>query len=150
MAKPITYDPPPPPPIDTAADELADLLQTLHESGTLRALNGLFGQFEQVSEVIAKGLDSEGGRNGLSNLFQLVKFLGELDADHVEVFLKGTEKGLAAGRARLQHGEAPSLLGLFTLLRDEDTRRGLAAVLTLLQSLGEHMKRNKPLLPGEK
>jgi uncharacterized protein YjgD (DUF1641 family) len=137
MAKPLNHTPTPVA-TDTAHDELQDLLETLHTSGTLRVLNGLFGQFEDVSIIAAQQLDTPGGRNGLSNILLLLQLLGSLDADHVEDFLKATEQGLGAARERI-NGDAPSLLGLVGALKDEDVRRGLAALLTFLKVLGRSL-----------
>lgn len=147
MARPISYAPPPAPVEDTPHEALERLLQTLHESGTLRLLDGLVGQAQDVGAVLAGRLDTPGGRNALSTLLLLVQALGRLEPDHVQAFLTGTEKGLAAAHASFKT-DPPGLLQLFGVLKHEDTRRGLHALLVLLQTLGNHL--HDPRLPAQR
>ena len=137
MAKPLTYDPPPIPQ-DTAQDDLERLLQTLHERGVLRLLNGLVGQSDDVLGVALAQLDSKGGKNALVTFSLLIKVLIETDPETAQSLLTGTQKGLVAAQASL-HGEPPSRLALLGKLNDREVRRGLYAVLSLLGGLGKHL-----------
>ena len=137
MAKPLTYTPLPVPQ-DTAQDDLERLLQTLHERGALRLLNGLVGQYDGVLSVMLGQLESQKGENALGTLTVLLKALTETDADAAQAFLTGTHKGLAAAQESLQH-DPPSQLALLGKLGDHEVRRGLYAVLSLLEGLGKHL-----------
>ena len=98
MAQPLAYDLPPAPPGEqafTAADDLARLLETLHTSGTLRVLNGLVSQFQEVMAVVLDGLNTDEGRNGLANLLVLAKLLGRIDADGLDRFVAALDRALA-------------------------------------------------------
>lgn len=137
MAKPLTYSPMPYPQ-DTAQDDLKRLLETLHEGGVLRLLNGLIGQKDGVLKVALDQFDSEGGRNALATLTVLVKALTETNPDEAQDVWDGMKRGLTEAQATLRH-EPPSLLTLLGKLGDPDVRRGLAAALSLLGGLGAYL-----------
>lgn len=137
MAKPLTYTPLPVPQ-DTAQDDLERLLQTLHERGVLRLLNGLIGQSDGVLSVALGQLESKRGENALGTLTVLLKALTETDSDAAQAFLTGTQKGLAAAQESLTD-EPPSRLALLGKLNDPEVRRGLYAALSLLEGLGRHL-----------
>jgi uncharacterized protein YjgD (DUF1641 family) len=143
MAQPLDYTPPTYPPGQeafTAADDLARLVETLHESGTLRLLNGLFARFEDVTAVLLKGLDTDEGRRGLANLLLLGKLLGRLDPDGLDRFIAALDRGLEAAALRLDvEDDPPGPLRTLGRLRDPDVRRGLDAVLALLGALGAEL-----------
>lgn len=141
MAKPLPYDVPPAPAEETAYEKLDELLHTLHRAGVLRVLDGFFGQLDEVSAVALDRLDTEEGRNALSNGLILVKTLTEWDPDRTQAFADGFEKGLAAAQQRIIAEKKPGLLSLAALLGDADVQRGLAAVLALLKALGQHLNR---------
>ncbi|MGI9174680.1 MAG: DUF1641 domain-containing protein [Rhodothermales bacterium] len=148
MAKPIDFDYPPGPPGQdafTAEDDLARLLQTLHTSGTLRVLNGLLAQFQDVMAVVLKGLNSDEGRAGLANLLTLTKLLGRIDADGLDRFVTGLERALEDTGERLaDQDDAPGSLAVLKKLRDPDVRRGLDATLTLVGTLGRQLHDPQP------
>ncbi len=147
MAKPLTYTPTPVPQ-DTARDDLERLLQTLHERGVLRLLNGLVGQSDGVLSVALGQLESQKGENALGTLTVLLKALTETDADAAQAFLTGTQKGLAAAHESLHH-DPPSQLALLGKLNDPGVRRGLYAVLSLLEGLGRHLHEQAAQLPPD-
>jgi uncharacterized protein YjgD (DUF1641 family) len=148
MAQPLAYDLPPAPPGEqafTAADDLARLLETLHTSGTLRALNGLLAQFQDVMAVVLSGLNTDEGRNGLANLLVLAKLLGRIEADGLDRFVAALDRALdAAGERIADTDEAPGSLSVLRKLRDPEVRRGLDAALTLLGTLGSQLHDPQP------
>ncbi|OZC03955.1 DUF1641 domain-containing protein [Rubricoccus marinus] len=148
MASPITYDYPPGPPGQqtfTAADDLARLLETLHTSGTLRTLNGLLAQLQDVMAVVLDGLNTDEGRNGIANLLVLAKLLGRIDADGLDRFVVALDRGLEAAGERLEEkDDAPGSLTVLKKLRQPEVRRGLDAALTLLGTLGTQLSDPQP------
>lgn len=148
MAAPLSYTPPPNPPGQdafTAADDVARLVETLHASGTLRVLNGLFARFSDVMAVVLTGLDTDAGRTSLANAMTLGKLLGKLDADGLDRFVAALERALDAAGERLEEtGDAPGTLATLKKLRDPDVRRGLDAALTLLGTLGAQLHSPQP------
>ncbi len=143
MADPLGYTRSAPAPgVDafTAQDDLARLLTTLHESGTLRVLNGLLAQFAEVNAVVLKHLDTEEGTNGLSNLLILLRVLGNIDADGTDRFARALTDGVEKASARLgRRDEPPTLLQLAVKLRSPEVRRGLDAALTLVGTVGARL-----------
>lgn len=143
MAQPLDYDYPPGPAGQatfTAADDLARLLETLHTSGTLRVLNGLLAQFQDVMAVVLDGLNTDEGRAGLANLLTLAKLLGHIDADGLDRFVAALDRALAAAGARLEEeDDAPGTLSVLGKLRQPEVRRGLDAALTLVGTLGTQL-----------
>jgi uncharacterized protein YjgD (DUF1641 family) len=148
MAAPIDFAPPrhaPGQDAFTAYDDLDRLVQTLHTSGTLRLLNGFVAEFSGVMKVVLDGLDTEGGRNGLSNLLVLVKLLGKIEPDGLDRFVNGLDQALEAAGERLDAGDdAPGSLSVLKKLREPEVRRGLDAALTLLGTLGAQLHDPQP------
>ena len=130
----------------TTAAELARLLDTLHESGALRVLNGLLAQVQDVSAAAAlDGLGTDEAQNGLANLLVLAKTFGRLDADGVDRFVSALVHAVSVAGQRLEaKDKAPGTLAVLTKLRRPDVRRGLDATLTLLGALGSQLHDPRP------
>lgn len=148
MASPIDYTYPPGVPGQqtfTAQDDVARLVETLHASGTLRVLNGLLAQFQDVMAVVLDGLDTDAGRNGLSNLLILIKLLGHIEADGMDRFAAALNRGLeAAGQRVVEQDEAPGTFKTLKQLNDPDVLRGLDALLTFLGTFGAQLHAPQP------
>lgn len=143
MAKPLTYRPTPVS-TDTAQDELNRLLETFHERGVLRLLTNLSAQSHDVAEVALKQLDTPGGKKLIDNLVILLKTLSELDSGALSSLLLGVDKGVKAAVETLEERDKPkNAFALLGKLNDPDTRRGLNALLTLVQTLGHHLGENE-------
>jgi len=141
MAQPIDFAPSvqAAPGAFSAEEDLARLVETLHASGTLRVLNGLFGRFDAVSAIALSGLDTPEGRRGVANVLLLGKLLGGIDSDALDRFVTALNRGLAAAGKRLDADTPPGTVATLGRLRDRDVRRGLDAVLTLLGTLGAEL-----------
>lgn len=139
MAKPLRYIPEPVP-TDTAQDELQGLLETLHERGVLRLLTNLTAESHGVAQVALEQLDSLKGQNMLGNLTVLLTFLSEMDDEALGKILTGVGRGVNAASQSQTKRETPGTFGLVKELNDPDVRRGLNAVLTILSTLGRHLK----------
>lgn len=138
MAQAIKYEVPPAPTSTTKEDELDAFLEALHDSGTLRTLTAFFGCFEDVTEVFVEQLNTPGGRNAISNVALLASALSNLDSDRLSKLVHGMDEDLGAA-VRSMENEPPTLLKLVRLLNDTETRRGLYAMLVLLQSVGRRV-----------
>lgn len=144
MAKPLRYTPTPVP-TDTAHDELQSLLETLHERGVLRLVNNLTAQSHDVAEVALNQINTPNGRDAVANLTVIVKALGKVDPEALEKLLTGVDKGIQAAVETLENSDEPK--GAFALmgkLYDPDVRRGFDALLTLVQTLGQHLGDPRP------
>lgn len=143
MAQAIKYKVPPAPTSTTKEDELDGFLEALHESGTLRTLTAFFGRFEGVSEVFVDQLNTPGGLNAISNVALLATALSNLDSDLLSKVVHGMDEGLEAA-VKSMEDEPPTLLKLVRQLNDAETRRGLYAMLVLLQSVGRRVHESGP------
>ena len=147
MAQPLAYSPPHQRGEDafTAEDDLDRLLETLHTSGTLRTLNGVFARFEAIMGVALAGLDSDEGRRGLANLLTLTKLLGRIDTDGLDRFVTAFERALGAAGEKLDGEDSPpGTLSTLGRVRDPDVRRGIDALFTLLGTLGAELHDPQP------
>ncbi|CAN5261371.1 hypothetical protein BH23GEM4_BH23GEM4_07390 [soil metagenome] len=139
MAEPLDFQPIADPTFG-AHDDLERLLETLHESGTLRLLDGLIGRLGAVGEIAVEQLDTPGGRQAVGNLLILGRLLTQLDAESTDRFANGLVEGVRAGSAALTQ-EPPSTVRLLRQLRQPEVRRGLHAALAFLAALGHHVHR---------
>lgn len=137
MAEPLPYQPRAQTELG-AHEALEALLRTLHTSGTLRALDGLFGQLPRLAEAALDPLERPSGRRLASNATLLAAALVELDAERLQRLANGLVRGVnAAGNGASKRAPGPFRL-LWTLL-NPDTRRGIHAVLVMLQALGREL-----------
>ena len=138
MAEPIKYYPDAGVTSQTPQEALEQLLTTLHRSGTLRALDGFFGRFADISEVAVEQLNGPRGRNLLGNL----AVLATARADSTPVALERVTTGIANALGALQDAStrrAPGVFKVLLLLRHRDTRRGLYAIARVLQEIGRQL-----------
>lgn len=124
----------------TAHEDLEQLIETLHQSGTLRALNGLFGQLGEVSEILAEPLNSAPGRNAIGNLLLLLKTLGAIDPTRVANIVDGAQEALAHSHYR----RPPGIMKLLTMTLHQDTRRGVYLLLNMLRVIGGESRALRP------
>jgi uncharacterized protein YjgD (DUF1641 family) len=121
-------------PVEHAEAVLAgyELLQELHESGTLDVLRGLLGAGDQVvRHAVALAIQPE-AVNGLRNLLVLSRVLGSVNPDVLHSAFDGVPDALAA----LPEENPPSLFALFRRLSSVESRRALAVAATVLESVG--------------
>jgi uncharacterized protein YjgD (DUF1641 family) len=109
-----------------------DLLQKLHDCGTLDLLRGAAGARDALVNQLAVVLDTPETIMAVRNLIVMVKALRGIDPG----FLRGTLEGIAQVATEKAIGEPPSLWELSKQLRTKDARRGLAAMVGILEALG--------------
>lgn len=148
MASRLEYLPPTEAPFPTAQDELHDLIETLHDSGALRVLNGFFGRFGAVNEALLAELKTPPGKNLLGSLLFLGECLTKLPVDDLPRVASGIGSGLKRADATLRE-EPPSTLGLFRMMREPDTRRAIAAMLAMLNAVGAELGRKEEKQAGK-
>ena len=126
--------------IDAAPVEHADavldayeLLQQLHDSGTLDVLRGLLGAGDQVvRHVVALAIKPE-SVSVLRNLLVLTNLLGAISPDKLESVLGGVPAALTQQPAE----NPPSLLALLRRFSSVESRRALNVAATVLESVGK-------------
>lgn len=135
MAEPIKFRAPPAE-VNSAQDELKMLLNTLHESGVLRRLTGLFGGMPGVADIALEHVHSKGGKRLSGNLAVLATSLTHMEPRAVQRLVRGLIKGseLVVSNASRQ---PPGFFSLLRRMHSEDARRGLQAAVVMLESIGK-------------
>lgn len=130
-------------PVEHAEALLAacELLQTLHDRGTLDLARGAVSSGDKLVEIVVAAARSPESIRGLRNLLLLINMLGAIDPDVLKAFTQAVPEAL---RRTALH---PEPVGLWTLLRDffrnQDFRHGLSAVNTLLESFGRSLSESR-------
>src|SRR5690606_4371117 len=132
MAEPIKYNAKADAP-DLAQAELQQLLRILYQSGTLRALTGVLGSVPGIAEVILKHLETDAGRRLSSNLAIAATALSAFDHRVIERAAFGVAEGTRAAASSAQE-RPPGFFRLLWSLRSHDARRGLHALVIILQA----------------
>jgi uncharacterized protein YjgD (DUF1641 family) len=110
-----------------------ELLQQLHDSGTLDVLRGLLGAGDEVvRHAVGIAIKPE-SVSVLRNLLILGNLLGGVAPDQLEAALGGIPAALAQQQAE----NPPSLFAIFRRLSSVESRRALNAAATVLESVGK-------------
>lgn len=129
-------------PIEHAAALLSvyELVQTMHDSGTLDLLRGLVGAGDQIIARIASALDSPDVIRGLRNLFALSQIMASVDPKVFEglrdAFAEAAQKNVQS------NGKPPGLWSIVKRADSENSLRALAVATDFLDSFGRHLKEN--------
>ncbi len=119
-----------------------EVLQGLHDRGALELLRGALGSSDEVLEIAVDAANSPQSIRGIRNLILLVNMFGEIEPDVLKALT------LTIPQALKSIGEQQEPLGLWRLatefLRNQDTRRGLSALTTVLETLGRNLANKAP------
>lgn len=105
-----------------------DLLQRLHDTGTLDVLRGALGAGDVLVEHVVSLLTAPESVNALRNLIMLGKVLGSINPDVLHAVVEGVAQATGA--------EPPSLFAIGKRASSADSRRGLAAAVGVMEVLG--------------
>ncbi len=125
-------------PVEHAEAVLAgyEVLQQLHESGTLDVLRGLLGAGDQVvRHAVALAIQPE-AVDALRNLLVLSKVLGSVNPDVLHRMLSGVPEVLAQRPGE----DPPSLFAIFRRMSSKGSRRALVAAVTVLENAGKGLE----------
>jgi uncharacterized protein YjgD (DUF1641 family) len=113
-----------------------EVLQQLHESGTLDVLRGLLGAGDQVvRHAVGLAIQPE-AVDALRNLLVLSKVLSSVNPDVLHRVLSGVPEALA----QRPEEDPPSLFAIFRRMSSKDSRRSLAAAVTVLEKAGKGLE----------
>jgi uncharacterized protein YjgD (DUF1641 family) len=113
-----------------------DLLDSLHRRGALDLLRGVVDSEPELLQIVVEAANSPESIRGLRNLVQVIKMLGAIDPESLRVWTRVVPDAIK------KMTEPTGKMGLFKLLRqfrDPNVRRGIAAVNTLLETLGRDL-----------
>ena len=117
-----------------------ELVQTMHDSGTLDLLRGLVGASDEIIGRIASALNSPEVIRGLRNLFALSQIVANVDP---KVFEGLRDAFAEAARRNVEaNGKPPGLWTIFKRADSENSLRALAVATDFLDSFGRHLKEN--------
>ncbi|HEX3471875.1 MAG TPA: DUF1641 domain-containing protein [Silvibacterium sp.] len=111
-----------------------DLLQQLHDSGTLDVLRGLLGAGDQVvKHAVGMATQPESVKT-LSNLLLLAKLVGSVDPDALNRVVSNLQS-----MRKMPKKEPPSLPAILRRMSSRRSRRTLAALAIVLESVGKEL-----------
>ncbi|WP_026677770.1 DUF1641 domain-containing protein [Fictibacillus gelatini] len=120
--------------------ETIQLLQELHESGILGAINHLVEAKEQVAKIAVGQMLRPPVTNALNNAMAAAGVLTEIDPETTKKLTAGLSKGLQKAEEGLRTNKKVGVFDLVKLLKDPDINRVITFSLDLLKGLGEGLK----------
>ncbi len=125
-------------------DSLLDtlyLLQELHNSGILEAINSLVKTKEEVAKIAVGQMTREPVTNMINNAMAAGGVLTELDPEMTKKLMGSVKKGLEKAEQGLQSNSKVGILDLMKALKDPDLNRAIGFGLNLLKGIGEGLKK---------
>lgn len=114
-----------------------DLLQGLHDTGTLDVLRGALGAGDALVEHVVSLLTAPESVTAIRNLILLGKVLGSINPE----VLRAVVDGIPQVTAQTPETRPPSLFSLGRRAASQDARRGLSAAVSVLEILGKGLAR---------
>lgn len=118
--------------------ESYELLQQLHESGTLRVLTGMLGAGSQIIGTAVDAARSGQAICAARNAIVLGKMLTSINPEILEGIVAAV--GETLGSYQKPVIEPPGLFALLSQFRHKELRRSVALINRFLESLGNQIK----------
>jgi uncharacterized protein YjgD (DUF1641 family) len=109
-----------------------ELLQQLHDTGTLDILRGALGAGDVLVEHVVSLLTAPESVVALRNVILIGRVLGSINPE----VLHAVVEGVPQATAQVPGAKPPSLFSLGRRMTSQDSRRGLAAAVGILEVLG--------------
>ncbi len=113
-----------------------DLLQTAHDEGILDLAQGMISAKDTIAGKLADYAKLPEGVAVIRNLISMVKILGSFDPDTLDTLSETLRTAVVEHQAE---EKPPSLFKLIRRANNEDSRRGLSFLLTMLGGLGQSL-----------
>ncbi|MDR7000208.1 DUF1641 domain-containing protein [Neobacillus niacini] len=120
--------------------ETIKLLQELHESGVLEALNRFIDAKEKVAKIAVGQLLRPPVTNAINNGMAAAGALTELNPEMTKKIMNGMTRGIQKAEKELRTNKKMGVFKLVKLMRDADINRALTFSLSLLQGIGAGLK----------
>jgi len=154
MAEPILLNLPPRDPRETLYRRLEnaphehveallatyDILQGLHDRGVLELVKGALGSGDKVLQILVDAGNTPEVIRGIRNLMILARMLDGIEPE----LLEGLERAMPEALAEAKKPQPPGFLQLLKKLFSRDTRRVMATMVYVLESLGKSLGSRKP------
>jgi uncharacterized protein YjgD (DUF1641 family) len=109
-----------------------EVLQLLHDRGVLNLVRGLLAAGGELVDIVTASLNTPESIRSIRNVLLLGKLLGSLPPEAVQSIVDA----MVSATSRPAGQTPPGILELFRRMRSEDSRRGLAVTIELLEALG--------------
>ena len=152
MARPIAFEVPPYDPRETLRKRLEavpvehaeallesyELLEQLHQTGTLRVLTGALAAGNQILETAVEAAHSAEAVRATRNAILLGKLLASINPEVLEGIVAAVSETLGSHQKPVI--EPPGLLALLSHFRRKELRRSVALINRFLENLGNQIK----------
>ncbi len=119
--------------------DLYELVEVLHDRGTLDLLRGLAGASGDIMGRLAEAGSQPGSIKAARNLIELSKLLSRFDPEELQRTIEDGSEALA--RAQAANAEPPGMWAIVRRMTSRDARRALAMFAELLNETGRRMAR---------
>jgi uncharacterized protein YjgD (DUF1641 family) len=151
MSRPIAFEVPPYDPRETLRKRLEaapaehaeallesyELLQQLHETGTLRVLAGALAAGNQILETVVDAARSPEAVRATRSAILLGKMLSSIDPEFLESIVVAVNETMQEYKKPAI--EPPGLLALLSQFRRKELRRSVALINRFLENLGKQI-----------
>ncbi len=120
--------------------ETLQLLQELHNSGILEAVNSLVKTKDEVAKIAVGQMTREPVTNMINNAMAAGGVLTQLDPETTKKLMGSVAKGLEKAEQGLQSSSQTTILDLMKALKDPDLNRAITFGMNLLKGVGEGLK----------
>jgi uncharacterized protein YjgD (DUF1641 family) len=111
-----------------------EVLQGLHDSGTLELLRGLLGSGDKVLQTAVDATRTPEAIRVIRNLLLLAKVLGDIDPDLFEGFVNALPEAMQ--KTKEEGKESPGIFSTLNKFRNPNILRGIVMVNNLLELWG--------------
>jgi len=123
--------------------EAIQLLQELHDSGVLGALQAAVEAKEDIAKIVVGQIARPPVTNMINNAMAAAGALTELSPDTTQKLMKGMTKGIQKAEEGLRSGQKVGIFDLMRAISDPDMNRAVGFGLNLLKGLGEGLKEDE-------
>jgi uncharacterized protein YjgD (DUF1641 family) len=116
-----------------------ELLQQLHDTGTLDLLRGALGAGDVLVEHVVSLITAPESVVAIRNLILIGKVLGSINPEVFHAVLEG----LPQATAQTPGTKPPSLFALGRRIASPNARRGLAAAVSVIEILGRGLAKEE-------
>jgi uncharacterized protein YjgD (DUF1641 family) len=109
-----------------------EVLQLLHDRGVLNLIRGLLAAGAPLVDVVTASLNTPESIRSIRNVLLLGKLLGNLPPEALQSMLDA----MISAMNRPAGQKPPGILELLRRMRSENSRRGLAVAIELIEGLG--------------
>ena len=120
--------------------ETLDLLQELHNSGILDAINSLVKTKEEVAKIAVGQMTREPVTNMINNAMAAGGVLTQMDPEMTKKLMGSVAKGLERAEQGLQSNSTTGMIDIMKALKDPDMNRAITFGMNLLKGIGEELK----------